>query len=496
MWNSGSTSSTTSSSPIGVGSRARHCSRFASSARWLSIAARGRPLVPEVNISTARSSPPRSAGRRGRAAPGRGHRVQAGRVHVHPVAAGDGLLHHGEGGVVAEHDLDVGLGEQPRDLRRGVAGVDRHRHQTGPQHREVRRDEGRRVRHREGDPVAGVQAERGAQAGRGGVDVGVECRPGRACVRDDRASGRCTRATPPGRRAAAARTRSATLAHRRSLAQRYSLGCGPWLRLRRSRDATRRTATAEAVVAGRGVGGRGRGRGRAAGAAGPARGGVLRRRQHGHAGRVDLPPGPRPVPRDFFTARDIGRFAWQQAKFRVVGREDLDNVHEARETALSFAAGHTVAELTAIGEEVFDEVMAAKVWPGTRALAQMHLDAGQRVWLVTATPVEVADGDRHAGSGSPARWAPSPRPRTASTPAGWSARSCTARRRPRRSRALAEREGLDLGRLLGVLRLRQRHPDAVPGRAPVRDQPGRRGCGRTPASTAGGSATTAPAARR
>ncbi len=94
--------------------------------------------------------------------------------------------------------------------------------------------------------------------------------------------------------------------------------------------------------------------------------------------------------RDFFTARDIGRFAWQQAKFRVVGREHLDDVHEARETALSFAAGHTVAELTVIGEEVFDEVMATKVWPGTRALAQMHLDAGQRVWLVTATPVEVA----------------------------------------------------------------------------------------------------------
>jgi HAD superfamily hydrolase (TIGR01490 family) len=94
--------------------------------------------------------------------------------------------------------------------------------------------------------------------------------------------------------------------------------------------------------------------------------------------------------RDFFSARDIGRFAWQQTKFRVLGRENLDNVHEAREKALSFAEGHTVAELTAIGEEVFDEVMAAKVWPGTRALAQMHLDAGQRVWLVTATPVEVA----------------------------------------------------------------------------------------------------------
>ncbi|MGH8970439.1 MAG: HAD family hydrolase [Actinomycetes bacterium] len=94
--------------------------------------------------------------------------------------------------------------------------------------------------------------------------------------------------------------------------------------------------------------------------------------------------------RKFLTGRDIGRFAWQQARFRLVGREDLGHVHGARESALSFAAGHTVEELTRIGEEVFDEVMAAKVWPGTRALAQMHLDAGQRVWLVTATPVEVA----------------------------------------------------------------------------------------------------------
>jgi len=94
--------------------------------------------------------------------------------------------------------------------------------------------------------------------------------------------------------------------------------------------------------------------------------------------------------RDFFSARDIGRFAWQQGKFRLLGRENMDNVHEARETALSFVAGHTIAEIAGIGEEVFDEVMADKIWPGTRALAQMHLDAGQRVWLVTATPVEVA----------------------------------------------------------------------------------------------------------
>jgi HAD superfamily hydrolase (TIGR01490 family) len=65
-------------------------------------------------------------------------------------------------------------------------------------------------------------------------------------------------------------------------------------------------------------------------------------------------------------------------------------MHEARETALAFIQGRSVAELTSVGEEIFDEVMADKIWPGTLAFARMHLDAGQRVWLVTATPVEIA----------------------------------------------------------------------------------------------------------
>ena len=63
---------------------------------------------------------------------------------------------------------------------------------------------------------------------------------------------------------------------------------------------------------------------------------------------------------------------------------------QIREQALGFIAGHSVAEIGRIGEEVYDEAMADKIWPGTRALAQMHLDDGHEVWLVTATPVEVA----------------------------------------------------------------------------------------------------------
>jgi HAD superfamily hydrolase (TIGR01490 family) len=94
--------------------------------------------------------------------------------------------------------------------------------------------------------------------------------------------------------------------------------------------------------------------------------------------------------RKFFTTSDLAGFAWQQLKFRVGGRETTYSTTTGRDTALSFVAGRTVAEITELGEEIYDELMADRIWTGTRALAQMHLDAGQRVWLVTATPVELA----------------------------------------------------------------------------------------------------------
>ena len=94
--------------------------------------------------------------------------------------------------------------------------------------------------------------------------------------------------------------------------------------------------------------------------------------------------------RKFFTTREIASAAWKQAYFRVVGVEDPHHVAQTRASALSFISGHTVVELQELGEEIFDEAMAHRIWPGTRALAQLHLDEGQRVWLVTAAPIEIA----------------------------------------------------------------------------------------------------------
>ncbi len=95
------------------------------------------------------------------------------------------------------------------------------------------------------------------------------------------------------------------------------------------------------------------------------------------------------VARNFFTTGDLLRFAWLQIRFRLIG-EVADDTSRAREGALAFVAGRQVSEIVDLGEEIYDELMADKIYPRTRELAQRHLDAGQRVWLVTATPVELA----------------------------------------------------------------------------------------------------------
>ncbi|MFC7624611.1 HAD family hydrolase [Microlunatus sp. GCM10028923] len=94
--------------------------------------------------------------------------------------------------------------------------------------------------------------------------------------------------------------------------------------------------------------------------------------------------------RGFFPTRLIVKGLWLQTYFRMVGRENPEHIADARSAALSFIAGHRVIDVQAAGEEIYDESIARRIWPGTRALAQVHLDVGQQVWLVTAAPIEVA----------------------------------------------------------------------------------------------------------
>ncbi|MDT4931425.1 MAG: hypothetical protein QOF92_4292, partial [Pseudonocardiales bacterium] len=68
--------------------------------------------------------------------------------------------------------------------------------------------------------------------------------------------------------------------------------------------------------------------------------------------------------RGFFSWRDLARFTSQQARLRL-GGENPVHLHSSRDSALAFVAGKKVSEIVALGEEIYDEEMADKVWRGT-----------------------------------------------------------------------------------------------------------------------------------
>lgn len=94
--------------------------------------------------------------------------------------------------------------------------------------------------------------------------------------------------------------------------------------------------------------------------------------------------------RRYFKANEMIPLAWKQIKFRVTGKENANDVAQGRQQALEFIKGRSVDELVALCEEIVDDRMVEKIWPGTRRLAEMHLAEGEQVWLVTATPVQLA----------------------------------------------------------------------------------------------------------
>lgn len=91
----------------------------------------------------------------------------------------------------------------------------------------------------------------------------------------------------------------------------------------------------------------------------------------------------------FFQRDDLVRFAGHQARYAALG-EHGSNVDHLRDRALSLLAGHDVDRLVEAAEQVYREDVAQRLYTGTTALLDAHRAAGHQVWLVTATPVEMA----------------------------------------------------------------------------------------------------------
>lgn len=94
--------------------------------------------------------------------------------------------------------------------------------------------------------------------------------------------------------------------------------------------------------------------------------------------------------RGFFRSADILRFTLYQARYVTFG-ENRQQIDEVRYRALEIMRGRSVAEVVAIAEDIYDEVLALRIFPGTQRLLDQHLHAGHEVWLVTAAPLEIAD---------------------------------------------------------------------------------------------------------
>lgn len=95
----------------------------------------------------------------------------------------------------------------------------------------------------------------------------------------------------------------------------------------------------------------------------------------------------------FFTRKDFWRMAWQQAQF--IRKGEKNNLNVIRDRALSIISGHRATDLTDLTDEVYENYISPKLWPETVRLAKDHIAAGREVWLVTATPKEIADVIAH-----------------------------------------------------------------------------------------------------
>lgn len=95
--------------------------------------------------------------------------------------------------------------------------------------------------------------------------------------------------------------------------------------------------------------------------------------------------------RNLLSPGDVARMTLRHLSFQLHGTEDVSQVDAVRQAALAFVAGRRVADMVQLGEEIYTETIASRIWEGTRELTRQHLAAGEQVWLVTATPVELAE---------------------------------------------------------------------------------------------------------
>lgn len=94
--------------------------------------------------------------------------------------------------------------------------------------------------------------------------------------------------------------------------------------------------------------------------------------------------------RGFFTKREISAFVLANIRYQMTGKENKAEIDRIQSAACEFIAGHNVKDLHTVGLEIYDQYVSPALWAGTIEIANQHLKAGEEVWLVTATPMDMA----------------------------------------------------------------------------------------------------------
>jgi len=95
--------------------------------------------------------------------------------------------------------------------------------------------------------------------------------------------------------------------------------------------------------------------------------------------------------RGFFNRRDIFAFLLANLRYQLTGKENKEEILRVQQAACDFIRGHKVIELETLAADVYDRYVSPALWQGTIEIAHDHLNAGEEVWLITASPSEMAD---------------------------------------------------------------------------------------------------------
>jgi HAD superfamily hydrolase (TIGR01490 family) len=93
--------------------------------------------------------------------------------------------------------------------------------------------------------------------------------------------------------------------------------------------------------------------------------------------------------RDLFRVRDILRFAYGQAMFRLGGERE-SGMDMSRTSTLDFVTGRNQGELMEWGREIAEERILPRVYEDIVRVIKEHQERGDLTFLVTAAPVELA----------------------------------------------------------------------------------------------------------